>query len=427
MTIFDLGDIIGNVCFIFIILCVLKCAGKENRIMLFAAATPGYLFASNLLSSVFCLFLVIYMRVALENQNNSHARFVFKKFIFYVLLCLGADMLSYAFDTQTFFAAKLLSHLSMFFSVLLTVYVGYLWNRFFDVVFHIHDNSPNRRILYAAPVAVTALMLVLNWFTGWFFYMGESNVYVRGPIAIVSFILQYVLFGALIFRAVFFKFGVKTLRYSKLRNSFIWIGVLSLSFGLLQIIAGGKIALHCFGMTASIFIMFSRFQDDQITNDLLTGLNNRYALDTYIEDKIKIYHDGMHGRRQLYLVMMDVNYFKRINDVHGHVEGDKALKTVATTLKKIGSDYGSELFVARFGGDEFSAVFESDSERKVAELCNEIKDTLRAETEDFKYLLTIGAGYAVYTGRTMSLASLYDRADKALYDDKDRMKSEGRS
>ena len=391
--------------------------------VLFAASPPADLFVSNLLSSVFCIFMVVYMRVALENQNNSHARFVFKQFIFYALLCLVADMFSYVFDTQRFFAAKQLSHISMFFSILLTVYLGYLWNRFFDVIFHINDNSPNRKMLYLSPVIITAVMLVLNWFTGWFFAMGDDNVYVRGPISIVSFFLQYVLFGALIFRSVFFKFGVKTIRYSKLRNSFIWIGILSLVFGLGQVLTGGKIALHCLGMTVSIFIMFSRFQDDQITNDILTGLNNRYALDTYIEDKIKIYHDGMHGRRQLYLIMMDINYFKRINDVHGHVEGDKALKTVATILKQIGSTYGSELFIARFGGDEFSAVFESDSERRVTELCNEIKETLRKETEDFKYLLTIGTGYALYSGSVMSLASLYERADKALYEDKDRMKA----
>ena len=227
----------------------------------------------------------------------------------------------------------------------------------------------------------------------------------------------------LIIRAVFFRFNVKTIRYAKLRISFILVGSISLVFGLFQILALGKIALHCFGVTASIFIMFLRFQDDQITNDLLTGLNNRYALDAYIEDKIKIYHDGMHGRNQLYLVMMDVNYFKRINDIYGHLEGDRALKSVALTLKKIGSTYKNNLFIARFGGDEFSAVFESNSEHRVIELCNDIKNTLKRETESEKYRLTIGTGYALYTGKNMSISALYKIADKALYEDKDRMKN----
>ena len=131
----------------------------------------------------------------------------------------------------------------------------------------------------------------------------------------------------------------------------------------------------------------------------------------------------MHGRRHLYLVMMDVNYFKRINDIYGHVEGDKALKTVAATLKKIGAEYKSELFIARLGGDEFSAVFESESERRVNQLCLDIQENLRSETEKSKYLLTVGTGFALYTGKTMAIDELYERADKALYENKEKMKN----
>ena len=190
----------------------------------------------------------------------------------------------------------------------------------------------------------------------------------------------------------------------------------------MQIITGGAVAFQCLGITGSIFILFTRFQDDQITNDILTGLNNRCALDAYIEDKIKIYADGTHGGASLYLIMMDINYFKRINDNYGHVEGDKAIKLVAHILKTVASPYKTDLFVARFGGDEFAAVFETNSENKVKILCEDIKNALADETKDLRYLLSIGTGYAVYGGKTMSLLSLYDRADKALYEDKDRMK-----
>ena len=196
-----------------------------------------------------------------------------------------------------------------------------------------------------------------------------------------------------------------------------------LVFGVLQYIGGGKVALQCCGICAGMFIMFARFQDDQITNDILTGLNNRYALDTYIEDKFKVYHDGLHSGNQLYLVLMDINYFKKINDEYGHVEGDKALKTVATTLKAVGSRYRSSLFLARYGGDEFAAVMESNSMRKVEKLCNDIKEMLAVETESFEYNLTLGAGFALYTGSSMSLDTLYTIADKALYEDKDRVKA----
>lgn len=366
--------------------------------------------------------MVVFMRAVLENRNNSHARYMFKRLIVVVVACLSADMLSYVFDARIFFGSGVLHRLSMFLSVLLTVCVGSIWNLFFDVIFHVRA-SKKRWALYMLPVAVAFVCLFVNLFTGWLFSFDANNVYARGPFAFVSFFLQYFLLGVLIFRAIFFKFTVKTLRYAKLRLSFILVCLLSLVFGFFQIVALGKIALHCFGVTASIFIMFLRFQDDQITNDLLTGLNNRYALDAYIEDKIKIYQDGKHARTQLYLVMMDVNDFKSINDIYGHFEGDMALKRVATALKKVGASHKSSLFIARFGGDEFAAVFETSSERRVIELCNDIKDTLKNETADKEYSLTIGTGYALYTGKTMSIAALYENADKELYEDKDRMKN----
>lgn len=382
----------------------------------------GYLLVSNLLHFIFCLFLIIYMRQALENQNNSHARRMFKRFILFVIWALVADLASYVFDQRQFFGAAFLSFTSMIFSVFLTTYVGYRLNLFFDVVFHITNEHNNRKIIYLLPTVLISILLFANIFNGCLFSIGDDNVYVRGPLSILSFTLQYLAFASVAIRATFFKFKVKTIRYVKLRNSFVWVGVLTLFFGILQIITQGKIAFQCLGITASIFIVFSRFQDDQITHDILTGLNNRYALDAYIEDKIKLYANGPHGMTSLYLVMMDINYFKRINDTYGHVEGDKALKLVAYILKTIGGAYKSNLFIARFGGDEFAAVFEAASERKVQILCEDIKNTLADETKDFRYLLTMGAGYAVYTGKNMSIEALYDRADKALYEDKHRKK-----
>lgn len=381
-----------------------------------------YLTIANISSFAFCIFMVICMSVVLANRNNSHSRFAFRRLIWMVSFCLFADMLTYVFDTKEFFAARFLHATSMFMSVLLTVCVGYAWNKFFDVAFHIHNKEKTRSVLYTIPVVITLVCLIINVFDGYLFVIDDKNVYSRGSLAFISFFLQYLLMGVLLLRAVFYKFPVKTVRYAKLRVSFIWVGVISLVFGISQIFALGNIAFHCYGVAASIFIMFLRFQDDQITHDLLTGLNNRYALDEYMEDRIKLYGDGKRGMDQLYLIMMDVNDFKRINDVYGHLEGDNALKIVADMLRQVGIRYDAPLFISRFGGDEFAAVYETNSERKVKELCGCIKETLLACTEDSSYRLTIGTGYSLYTGKDMPISRLYEEADKALYDDKESMK-----
>ena len=154
---------------------------------------------------------------------------------------------------------------------------------------------------------------------------------------------------------------------------------------------------------------------------MATGLSNRLALETYLEDRIKIYEHGQRGLNSLYLIMMDVNHFKRINDNYGHPEGDRALRTVSDVLKEIADNYAGDIIFARFGGDEFCAVFEAKSEHAVKQLCALIKKTLVDKSEHLKYRLGISAGYAEYTGKGMRLGLLYEEADKALYEDKCKM------
>ena len=173
-----------------------------------------------------------------------------------------------------------------------------------------------------------------------------------------------------------------------------------------------------YGRLLDQLCLFFHFQDDQITNDALTGLNNRYALDAYIADKMQAYASGSHGQRKLYLIMMDINAFKRINDEHGHIEGDNAIKFIANLLKRVGASHRTTLFIARFGGDEFAAVYETSSETSAKALCNEIKDIVCTETKEWKYWLTIGTGIAKYTGKDMTIDKFYTEADEALYEDK---------
>ena len=381
------------------------------------------LFTANIFSGLFCAALVLYMRFALNNRNNYRLRFFFKRFLEIAFVALVADTLSYGFDRHAFPAARELNYIMTSLSIIFTTFVGFIWNRFFDTVLHVKGRRTLRTVIFATPVVVSFALVIANVYNGWFFVISENNVYTRADYAFVCFIIQYFGYFAVAVRAIFHRFKVRTLRYVKMRNSFIWAGSSMLLFGAFQIIGGGSVALQCCGITAGMFIMFLRFQDDQITNDILTGLNNRYALDTYIEDKMRVYHGGSHSGKRLYLMLMDVNSFKEINDDHGHIEGDRALKTVAATLKAVGMRYRSSLFIARYGGDEFAAVLETSSEKRPVKLMGDIKDLLATESEGLDYVLTMGVGYAVYTGGSMTLDALYNIADEALYEDKDRMKN----
>ena len=367
---------------------------------------------------LFGFLAVLYIFTSLKSKNNSYSRRVFKSTLIFVFLALLFDFLSYIFDMRDFPGARALNHISMIGAIMFTAILGGFWHRFFDVLFRIkYKRVKTFNLIYFSSAILLAICLTINHFTGFIFYIDDANVYHRGVGYWLSFILQYDAFLVLVIRALLKKESIKTSRYRKMRNGIIALGAVAIFFGILQAVTFGRLALHCFGITAGVLVIFQQFQDDRITHDMLTGLNNRYALDTYAVEKMRLYQNGTNGQKNLWFIMMDVNDFKCINDEFGHIEGDEALKRVGESLKNIGSKH-TGLFISRFGGDEFAAIYETRGEANVKTLCEQIKTAMIEDNSDLPYPLTIGTGYAKYRGADMSLDMLYDLADKALYIDK---------
>src|SRR5690606_25440872 len=85
--------------------------------------------------------------------------------------------------------------------------------------------------------------------------------------------------------------------------------------------------------------------------DSLTGLINRRGLDESLEYELR---RAVRAQHSLTLIMVDVDFFKKLNDEHGHLHGDEVLKNVARILASHCKRTGA--YVARFGGDEFMIV-----------------------------------------------------------------------
>ena len=115
------------------------------------------------------------------------------------------------------------------------------------------------------------------------------------------------------------------------------------------------------------------------------------------------------------LIMIDLNYFKIINDTHGHILGDKVLMYIANELKK------SEQNIIRYGGDEFIIVFNSEytlhsALKKVNDIRESIlKKKLKAHNVMFRVSFSIG-GISFSEGET--LPEVIENADKNMYEDK---------
>ena len=165
------------------------------------------------------------------------------------------------------------------------------------------------------------------------------------------------------------------------------------------------------------------------TTDRLTGLPNRRAYDERLTELWKI---AQERKDPISAVMVDVDFFKRLNDTHGHPYGDKVLQRVASLLQQALRAEGD--FVARFGGEEFIVLLpETDPEAamKVAERMRTLvqvagspamqKDSVFSPSDLWT---TVSCGVATaWPAVTADPHRLITDADAALY----RAKKDGRN
>ena len=156
--------------------------------------------------------------------------------------------------------------------------------------------------------------------------------------------------------------------------------------------------------------------------DGMTGMENRTAylariteLDVRLSQK-KLSHFAV--------MMFDLNNLKRVNDEHGHSEGDKYIIAAAKLLKKSLPD--AELF--RFGGDEFVALQFDTSPAELDALIFGFEENIEKRNKRHNIKMSIACGYALYDKeRDTCFADVYNRADAAMYVQKRKLKASAKA
>lgn len=152
--------------------------------------------------------------------------------------------------------------------------------------------------------------------------------------------------------------------------------------------------------------------DHMLTVDPLTLAGNRTALEEALR-RVKSQFDR--HEIPVSLIMIDLDHFKRINDTHGHSEGDKVLNRIATLIKNRLRPTDS-LF--RFGGEEFIVITENTQLNQAAYLAEDIRRRVEGNADDQDKKadspLTVSLGLAQLRG-TEAADDWLGRADKAMY------------
>lgn len=142
-----------------------------------------------------------------------------------------------------------------------------------------------------------------------------------------------------------------------------------------------------------------------VLTDALTGIGNRRFFDDRLQHAI---YDAERGR-DISLIIIDVDNFKKFNDTYGHQAGDTALIQVATAMNQIIRKVD---YLARYGGDEFAVISFVNSDGSTV-LAAKLRAAVEAVTNQYR-MLTVSIGVATYTNGDTA-QSLINHADQALY------------
>lgn len=159
--------------------------------------------------------------------------------------------------------------------------------------------------------------------------------------------------------------------------------------------------------------------EQMATTDSLTGLGNRHLFEAVFELIWK--RMLREANKPLSLILLDVDNFKKVNDVWGHQGGDRVLKAVADMLKAHVRDAD---LVCRWGGEEFLILLENCDLQQAEKLADEIREAAKEMTVPFgreQIQVTISCGITSYQPGE-PLEGFMSRADSALY----RAKEAGR-
>lgn len=273
--------------------------------------------------------------------------------------------------------------------------------------------------LNCIPSLLVSLLMITNPLTSLAFTVDENNFYARGPLIFIQWIsiIYYLVYATILVLNANKKEYNRIVRATNL--SYCYFGIFPIVGFMLQVFVPGMTSTTV-GVALGYLFYYIKSLENQISEDVLTGLNNRKQMEKYVSDLV--YRDS---DSEKFVMMMDLNGFKNINDTFGHTTGDLALQDFADALRLACRKWRGHYMLCRYGGDEFAVVGEhiEDSDLQV------FADLIRKNVEEIsvqknrEYKLSTSIGYVIGQCKKLEdFTRMYKEADALMYEDKMRQK-----
>lgn len=238
--------------------------------------------------------------------------------------------------------------------------------------------------------------------------MAEGYFVVFWVFIVSGLTLKFAIISATIISLILITAGAYILSAPEVYLMYLFWLFCSFSFGILS-------AWILDRSRKSVFLTQQKLQKLAVT-DTLTGVYNRSILHQVISQELS---SENRDKYPFGLIVIDVDYFKKINDTLGHEVGDQVIKKIANKLSQIIS---SDDTLVRWGGEEFVIIVPQVDTGSLPQLCNEIRSKIEHDTFLDTQTVTVSVGATLFRNNDTH-DSLLIRADNAMY----QAKEEGRN
>ncbi len=359
-----------------------------------------------------CLLFTMWVyKKWISHEGKENKQKYFMGMVLCNMIILMADIVIYVLRGHASIQAVILTHLACITYFAVQVIFGYEWFMYsLSRLFPKHEFRTRTKLLLFMPAWIGLGMAVVSPWTKWFYSLTESNRYVRGHFIWMAVVLTGVYWIASIIIVI-----REMIQNTRMREKSLYVVLLVFPLptfigNILQFLFYGlSITWLCSAL--SIFILFVNLQNNQIAKDTLTGLYNRRQM-----KKQLFWEVGKlpNAPDLLYCMMIDVDWFKQINDEYGHVAGDEALVKVGKILR---TSVPERDFVARFGGDEFIVIGHVRDEGELRNLTQQIKEKEVEYSKDVPYEISLSVGYILYSKEDeITVDDILSAADEKMYE-----------
>ena len=215
----------------------------------------------------------------------------------------------------------------------------------------------------------------------------------------------YMFIAAGIVSTIGFYLTIENTRAIKYITISYWMGLL---FGTI-------LAYFLIEYLGRTFTLLKRLREES-TTDFLTGLKNTRSFDILFNSVVK---NAVENGRKVSILMLDIDFFKKVNDTYGHNVGDIVLKELGELLSISVRNID---VVARIGGEEFCIILKGCSKEKTLEIAERIRTTVEENqiciSDSEKLKITISIGCTIYPDTTEDIGKIKELADMKLYEAK---------